>query len=245
MAIHCSGPLPPGRSPRIVAPATHGRCAGRRIAHTVASHRSAALLDNLDGVRGETVEVTAARWANNRNVGGVVIHRSSLLEDVDLDEVDNIPVTTVTRTLIDLGAVSEPESVEMALESGLRTGRTGIRFLNQRLGVIGGKSRPGTATLRKVLAGQLYEAPTGSLLETRFVQLCGRFGLAPGTRQNRVSGGGQLALVDFAWPQSQLPGGAGGLRAPRHSCGPPPRHAATECRGACPTRLGGFALRLG
>lgn len=170
----------------------------------VASHRSAALLHHLDGARKEVVEITVPHDLSPPKRSGVKVHRVTQLDRIDRDKVGNIPVTTVTRTIIDLGAVVDAATVELALESGLRSRRTSLFLLNQRLEAVGGRGRPGTATLRRLLASRLYQAPTGSELETLFVQLCRRYHLPEGTRQHQVSAGGRVSRVDFAWEEQKL-----------------------------------------
>jgi very-short-patch-repair endonuclease len=166
----------------------------------VASHRAAAWLQGLDSVGKKIVEVSVPRPLNPVRRQGVVVHRVSQLERIDVASVKHIPVTSVTRTLIDLGAVADVDAVELALESALRSRTTSLALVRRRLSVLGGRGRPGTAALRKVLAGRLYETPTDSVLETRFVQLCRRYKLPPPTRQHGVG----AATVDFAWEDRRV-----------------------------------------
>ncbi|MGH9128771.1 MAG: DUF559 domain-containing protein [Acidimicrobiales bacterium] len=171
----------------------------------LASHRAAARLHGLDGVYSELVEVTVATAGNHRNLPGVVVHRSAPVDRTDRDRTDGFPVTTVTRTLIDLGAVVDPEVVESALESALRANRTSLQLLHRRLEAVGGRGKPGTASLRRVLAARLCLPPTGSELETRFVQLCRRARIPDPARQASVAiGAGRTARVDFAWPDRRV-----------------------------------------
>lgn len=168
------------------------------------SHRAAVLLHGLDGRRKEVVEISVPVAFQPRKRNGVVVHRVTQLDDTDRDNVDDIPVTTVTRTLIDLGAVADADTVERALESALRNRRTSLGLLHKRLEAVGGRGRPGTATLRALLASRLYQAPTGSDLETRFVQVCRRYRLVAPTRQHQVDAQGRVARVDFAWEDRKV-----------------------------------------
>lgn len=169
----------------------------------VASHRAAAALHGMEGVHAGLLEVTVP----GRNVTRrrsipfrVDAHRTGSLAPRDVEVVDGIPVTTPTRTLLDLGAVVDAGSLELALESGLRRGRTSLRYLVRRLGEIGRRGRRGTASIRSLLARHAG-APTESELETRFLQLLRRSGLPPGIGQFEVHHGGRLvARVDRAFP---------------------------------------------
>jgi very-short-patch-repair endonuclease len=168
---------------------------------TLASHRSAALLWGLDGVSEELIEVTMPRNRNRIRICSdpVIVHRSTHLDSVDAYTRDNIPVTGVTRTLIDLASVVDRETLESALESGLRMSQTSLRDLRRRLAVLGGRGKSGTATLRAVLADREDSAPTESELETRFVQLCRRGGLGVPLRQYPVFTDRLVARCDFAF----------------------------------------------
>lgn len=171
---------------------------------TLVSHMAAGALHGLEGVTRQAVEVTMARRRGARSLPGVIVHRSPHLERVDMDKVDRVPVTTVTRTLIDLGAVADRDTLERAVESALRSRQTSTRLLRQRLASVGAKGRAGTATLRMVLADRLDAPPTGSELETRFVQLCRRAGLPTPLRQHAVVTGGGLPRCDFAFERARV-----------------------------------------
>jgi very-short-patch-repair endonuclease len=100
--------------------------------------------------------------------------------------------TTLARTLADLAGVLDDEHWEMALEFVLRNG--------------GSPTAPagkGAARTKRVLAQRQPGAPpTGSELETRFLQLVRRAGLPVPDRQVPVSWRGEvIAYVDLAWPE--------------------------------------------
>ncbi len=171
---------------------------------TVVSHRSAAILQRLDGLRGEIVEVTIPRERNHRNVEGVVVHRSAHLPPIDRHRPERIPATTVTRTLVDLASVVDADTLEIAIESGLRSHRTSLPLLQRRLKAVGGKGRAGSASLKAIVNGPVDQAPTESVLETRFVQLCRRFDIPPGNRQYKIAGDTGLLRADFAWPERRV-----------------------------------------
>lgn len=172
---------------------------------TVVSHRAAARLHGLDGAFGELVEVTVDRCHNYRSHPGVTVHRGDPVGALDVERVEHIPVTTVTRTLIDLGTKVDIETLELALESGLRCRRTSLRLLRQRLDALGSRGRPGVAAIRRVLALRGEAPATGSAMETRYVQLLRRAELPEGIRQYVVSEGGRfVAKADFAHPEEHV-----------------------------------------
>ena len=178
----------------------HGACLAAGTG-TAASHRAAAGLWRLDGIAPGAVELSVPRDMTYRRH---VLHRVRDLAEVDLTTVDGIPVTTLARTLVDLGGVVDDLVLERALESALRAGLS-LRRLVWRLDALGGRGRPGAAALRRVLDQRRGTVPTESELETRFVQLVRDAGLPDPERQYEVrDGSGLVARIDFAYPTRRL-----------------------------------------
>lgn len=73
----------------------------------VASHRATASPFDLDGFPPRVVEVTVRRWKRRVNCS-LRVHESTDLADSHRSERRRIPVTTIERTLIHLGAVVPP-----------------------------------------------------------------------------------------------------------------------------------------
>ena len=170
----------------------------------VASHRAAGRLSQLAGIECRVFEISVPRW-KRRHRRGIVIHEA-VLEPVDLAIVDAIPVTTVTRTLIDLGAVVPADALEEALDDALRRSLTTISRLRWRLGALATRGRPGVAAIRSLLDDRDPAAVTPkSVLETRFARLARRAGLPAPVRQLEVRENGRLiGRVDFAYPDHML-----------------------------------------
>lgn len=76
---------------------------------SVLSHRSAAVHWGLLDERGSLIDVTTPRRSQD-GLAGIRLHRPRALSALDVTEHESIPITTVSRTLIDL-AHSEPEWV--------------------------------------------------------------------------------------------------------------------------------------
>lgn len=87
--------------------------------HGLASHRLAAQLWQLDGFATAPTELIVPR---HRRVARRTfrVHESRDLRAQDVSRIGPIPVTSPTRTLIDLGAVVHPFRLEQALDDGLR-----------------------------------------------------------------------------------------------------------------------------
>ena len=80
---------------------------------SVVSHRSAAA--RLELLPGPTrVELTARTGKRRRTA--LVLHRTDWLPSSHVVKLEGLPVTTVARTLLDLGAVVPPRRVEQAFD---------------------------------------------------------------------------------------------------------------------------------
>lgn len=168
-----------------------------------ASHRAAARLHDLgfDQAPPE-IYIPGKRRAPN----GLLIHNTELLPPKDVTRVRDIPVTTVSRTLIDLGAVAPKRVVERILEAALRQHLTSLAYLADRIEEIGCPGRRGVATIRALMrARDPRLAPTESELESMLWQVIRRGGLPEPERQfNIYDDQGFVARVDFAYPAQRL-----------------------------------------
>jgi very-short-patch-repair endonuclease len=170
----------------------------------VASHRTAGTLLGLDGITERFPEFTLAR--NPPKIGWAFFHRSKDLRGFEVVEIDGIRCTDATRTLCDLGAVEDELVVERALESALRGGLTSLSRLRWRSEALARPGRSGPGVLRRVLAERPAHAPpTGSELETRFLQCLRDEGVPEPERQHVVRlRSGRTAHLDFAWPVQRV-----------------------------------------
>jgi very-short-patch-repair endonuclease len=149
---------------------------------TVASHRAAAAVWGLPGSSSSTVEITTP---SKKAMRGVVVHRRSITKRHTKCMAD-IPVTSIHRTLIDLGDVVSRDRVEDALDNALLRGLTSADYLAKELARLGTKGRRGAATL-------------GSWLERRFIRFLGEK-LPPFKREHPSL----QYFIDFAWPEALL-----------------------------------------
>jgi very-short-patch-repair endonuclease len=124
----------------------------------------------------------------------IVVRRSTSIERKDRYEVDGLPCTSPTRTLIDLAAVLPGEELEHAFEVARRMGLATKTVVAHRLHELGGRGRAGSTQLRELLS-VLDGRPKESKLEVRAARLLRDFGMHPDATQHRV---GQFRL-DFAW----------------------------------------------
>lgn len=168
-----------------------------------ASHRAAARLLGL-GLEHAPTEVVLDR--TKRAPLSVRLHCTDTLPACDVMRVQGIPVTTASRTLIDLGAVTSPAVVERVLEAALREGRTSIWHLIGRLEELGKPGRRGVGTIRGILRERdPHLVPTASELESMLSQLIASSHLPQPERQFSIyDADGFIGRSDFVYPADFL-----------------------------------------
>jgi hypothetical protein len=166
-----------------------------------ASHRAAARLWGLlDGEQPLEVTVPLRRAPRLRHVA---VHRSTDLTPEQVARRRRVPVTNPLRTMVDLGAVLDPDEVEGALDRGLVARRFTVPALERLLDQLARCGRSGCGVLRRVLDDRALGAdrPDG-LLEPRMARLLRDVGLPQAVFQHvvRDERGRHIAKVDFAYP---------------------------------------------
>lgn len=176
----------------------------------VASYRAAGALWHLAGYDPGILEVSVPRGRRPRE-HGVLVHQVVLLP-VDVTAVEAIPITTPTRTLLDLAAVSPADAVEEALDDALRRGLIKLPRLRWRAEQLGPRS--GVNVMRRLLDARAETVGSPqSVLETRLLQLLKRAGLPTPECQHEIRDRGRLiAVVDFAYTEERLAIEADGYR---------------------------------
>jgi len=159
----------------------------------VASHGSAAYLWGLYRYAPERIDVTAPirRRAKRR----FVVHFSSILAPEDRGEQEGVPVTSVSRTLLDLAIGATPGRLERLLERAEEIELLDLHKLEDVLDRAGGHR--GRGRLRRALA--LYQPDptfTRSSYEKRFRRFVIRAGI-PAPSMNFNAHGFEL---DAYWP---------------------------------------------
>ena len=168
------------------------------------SARAAAALWRLDGFETKHIEVTTIADLRSRSHREVV-RRIRSMPSCDVTILRGLPVTTVHRTLIDIGDVADPDDVELAYECARRRRQTHDGRLKRRLEDLGSRGRRGPAMLSRIIALHERTPPTGSALEVRFLQLNRRFDLPVPERQIVVRDqDGSVSRVDFIYPGTNL-----------------------------------------
>lgn len=167
----------------------------------VASHRTAGVLWNLDGVTARQAEITVhSRRAPRSRL--ILVHRTLALPRADRVTIGGIPITSPLRTLLDLSACFDEEDLEVAVECAIRRALIREAALRHR---VGGKGKGGAAALRRVLDSRAPESPAlESRLEVKVWRLIVRSGLPKPVRQHPVEVEARRYRLDFAWPSFRV-----------------------------------------
>jgi very-short-patch-repair endonuclease len=169
----------------------------------VLSHGSAAA---LWGIRpaASGLEVSVLTGAKRRP-DGITVHRRPSLRPDEVTTYRGIPVTSPTRTLIDIAVRLDREPLEAAINEADKLDLCDPEAL--RLALDDAKGDPGVRTLRTVLDRRTFTL-TDSELERRFLRLVHALGLPKPETGVRVNG----FKVDFYWPELGLVVETDGLR---------------------------------
>lgn len=166
-------------------------------AGAVLSHRAAGALWRIRP--SERIDVTSVRQRRSR---AVVFHRGLLaLDEVTVE--DHIPVTTPSRTLLDLAAVLDRDRLERAFEQAevlrLAVGPSVPQLLERY------PRRAGTPALRAILADRGFGANvTKGKLERRFLAFLRRHRLPRPQTNVPMTLGEQRIEADCVWPRRRL-----------------------------------------
>ena len=180
---------------RLAAVLTYGRDA-------VLSHRSAAGLWGLRRDNRSGTDVSLPR-RSVRARPGIDIHGTGTLTAADVTVVDGIPVTTVARTLVDLGDATSRRAVETAVEQAEVLRLFDLQAIEQA--IARARNRRGPGLLSSLLEGQRGQTLTESNLEEAFLAIVRRAGLPdPETNAHMTLPDGTPIRIDFLWRRQRL-----------------------------------------
>jgi very-short-patch-repair endonuclease len=144
----------------------------------VISHRAAAALHGFD--RARTAVSFSLPPAGRGRRGPFEVHTTNRLEAIDVMRLDGLPVTSATRTVIDLARLRVPTvELEAAIDSAIRLGLSAPSVLAERLGALRGPGRWGCRRIDHLLPDSGGHSP----LERAFLRLVRSAGLPRPTPQ--------------------------------------------------------------
>jgi very-short-patch-repair endonuclease len=169
----------------------------------VASHRTGAMLRTLGLWPAGMTELTIEPNRHYRS-DTATVHRSVDDPHLDAGTIDGIPVTSVRRTLLDLGSVVAQDRLERCVERAIFRGLTSPGALWAYIDEVGRQGRRGVQPLRAVLELRGRVPAAESDLETEMVQLLRRGGLPEPVRQHEVVVASRRFRIDLAYPELKI-----------------------------------------
>jgi very-short-patch-repair endonuclease len=135
------------------------------------SHRDAAALHGLRSGGGTRIDVSTP--AERSSTAKIRVHGRRSLDARDITTVDGIPVTSVARTLVDLGEVLAHQALVKVCGEAERQLTLDVKAIEEALERRRGRRGPATAKLRAALAElrQHGATLTRSHLEDQFLSL--------------------------------------------------------------------------
>jgi hypothetical protein len=187
---------------------------GELASDAVVSHVSAAILHGLRiwGVRLDRVHVTRRRATGGRRSALVHVH-SATLDPLEIVMIGEIAVTSLARTVADLGRVLSFELAVVCCDSAMFHTRSDRVEVADVLDVLDHEPRrPGTRAARRMLG--FSTALSESVGESRSRVAIAAAGLPPPVLQCEVRAaatGAFIGRVDMGWPRYRTVGEFDGL----------------------------------
>ena len=170
------------------------------------SHRAAAKIRAIGGLRHARVEITVSRDRNRARCTGIVVHRPvEPIPSQDYTTVDGIPVTKPARTLLDLASMESERWTARFLDDALRRRLVSLSFLERWLADPRRARHRGAPMLRRLVEERATRGLTESPLEARALTLLRQAGLPIPMLQYAVEHAGRfVARLDFAYPEHRV-----------------------------------------
>lgn len=166
-----------------------------RLPHGALSHDTAGWVHNVEVVDESCLHVVVEAGTNSR-CRGVTVHRAPMPAS-DVTRRHGFRVTTLERTLVDLGLTMTQRDLKRAVEGRLIAQATTFERLERAFARLGGRGRPGTARTGKGLALVDGNPPSESALEAEFLDVMERAGLPLPAMQVTIDGvTGEQGRVD-------------------------------------------------
>ncbi len=173
---------------------------------SVISHGSSARLWGLKSIEQCRPTLVVPHRLSPRVGSELIVHRSRCLDDIDVDAVAGLPVTSPARTLVDLSGETGRARLTAALEEAHYDRLVGYLDVGGALVRLGEPGRRGA-----VLLGELLDERTGgreleqSALERLLSDLFDAAGITEVIRQHRLPSRGDVrGLVDGLVPRGAV-----------------------------------------
>jgi hypothetical protein len=148
-------------------------------------------------------------------VPAATLHRVERLDGRDVEIRRGLRVTTPARTLVDLVSRLDAPLLARVLDEGSIAGRWKLEDIEAAALRAGSRGRPGMTMLQAALGLRVGEPPGESMLELRMIRALAPF--APFETQYHLVLGGELLILDIAWPPWRVAAEVDGWWARAHS----------------------------
>ncbi len=180
----------------------------------LAGMRAAAGLWRFHRYRRQHLDVVGSRWLRGSPVKGTG-HETLILPSRDRTEHEGIPVTTPTRTLIDVGRYVTATQLGKMVDDAVTRDLTTYEDLHHRFNELARRGRDGIATIREVLdARPVGTVAPDSAFEDEVHRRLHAVGIEP-VLHHRVACDGIEYVLDIAWPEYRVAVECDGFRVHR------------------------------
>lgn len=173
----------------------------------VCSHRCAAAIYGLEGIKAREIEVVAkGSFRPRRFPPSFIVHRTNHLPDDHVHEHAGIALTSVARTLIDLAGVTGGRVMRRAALSAVDKSLVTPDLLMDQIRCCGRSGRPGSASFRRFLVEMDWDLDfSDSELEDLAFELIRKEGFPAPKRLHKIYDGSLLlGEVDLAYPNERV-----------------------------------------
>ncbi|GMQ86717.1 MAG: hypothetical protein BMS9Abin07_2309 [Acidimicrobiia bacterium] len=140
------------------------RAAIAALPAAVVSHHAAAELHDIARVpRG--IASVSVHTRTTHDFPGVVVHRNQDLARLHITELAGLPVTTVSRTIVDLAGLITHRHLAVVVDEAIAASLASIDDIRVVLDEVAGRGKPGVAALREVIGARSPGPERGSTLE--------------------------------------------------------------------------------
>jgi hypothetical protein len=197
--IYRSAAWPMGRAQLMIAGCLRNPLA--TLAFTTAGH-----IHGLRKMHDDRIHLLVPH-GSSPNLPGIVIHRCRRIDIEDIVELDDgRRVTSVARTLFDVGAIIGGHGVRSALEQAIDRRKVTLGEVSETTLRLFHRQRPGSREIKFALATHAgWSAAVQSDLELRVLRAIQRHGLPTPLLQHEMAlSDGSLIRFDFAWPRAKV-----------------------------------------
>lgn len=183
------------------------RAAIAALPDAVATHETAAEVHAIPHLQRDLAVVTVPSRTTHV-FPGVVVHRTNDLDPSHITEEDGFPVTTMTRTIVDLAGKLHPRHIEFIVDDLVAAKRLNLDDLGLLVEAIARRGKPGSRTLHGLLSDRAAD-DTGlaSRLERLGLRVLADAGLpsphteypAPWNANERIDAAYPSAKVGIEW----------------------------------------------